>query len=232
MKKFLAVLTISGIAAVSQADILLGWDVGGLPAAVTPSITSSVNDVNMTGLILTTRGAGLVANGSAANAFISTSWTLPVSATIADAVSSNDFYTFTANSVGGFTFSATNFTWRNSRSATGPTNWTLRTSVDSFAADVTTWTNSSGAAQNFSVDLGGSFSTVTQVEFRIYGYQTANAGGTARIADGGNIGSANLDMTLFGTTAAAVPEPAEATMLGLAAGIIYIMRRRKNKITA
>ena len=230
MRKLLAVIAILGITSAAKADVLLGWDVNGLPAASTPAITSVVNDVNMTALTLVSRGSGLVDPGTA-NAFSSTSWTLPAGSTVSDAITSNDFITFTATSVAGFTFTATNFAWHTTRSATGPSNFTLRTSLDSFGSDVTTWTNSDTAVHDFSITLDGSFSTVTNVEFRIYGYQAPSSAGSARIANGGSLGAASLDMTLFGTTAAAVPEPAEATLLGIAAGIIYVRRRRKNKTT-
>jgi hypothetical protein len=117
----------------AQGEVLLGWNVLGLTG--TPNATTTtVKHVSLQDGVLT-RGPGLGA-ASGTDGFSANSWTLPSSSTINEAVTSNDYFTFTATAQSGQTFDATNFSWRATRSGHGPSNFVLRSSVDSFAADL------------------------------------------------------------------------------------------------
>jgi hypothetical protein len=112
-------------------------------------------------------------------------------------VTSNDYFTFTATAQSGQTFDATNFSWRATRSGTGPSNFVLRSSVDSFAADLAVFGTTGTAERAFTTALN--LTAQTNVEFRIYGYAAPSATGSGRLTDGSSFGQAGLDMTLFGT---------------------------------
>lgn len=133
----------------------------------------------------------------------SSSWTLPGAATVANAITSNDYFTVRVVPEAGYLIDVTNFSWRTTRSGTGPTNYNLRAGNDGFASDIATWLNK-GTTSNFvtTVNITGS----TGVEFRIYGYSTHNNGGTARIAHGADFGQSGIDLAIFGTVNASGPD--------------------------
>lgn len=69
-----------------------------------------------------------------------------------------------------------------SPAGSGPTSWSLRSSLDGFAADISS--NSLGHTHNnFTVTLGSGFQNIyTTVTFRLYGYNvTLGSGGLSRV---------------------------------------------------
>jgi PEP-CTERM motif len=198
-----------------RADLLAGWNVGGLNGTnnnLAPvSLAVDMDSGNIA------RGAGLTA-GTATNSFLSSSWS--VGGSVGNAITSNDFFSVIITSDLGTTMSLTNLSWQVNRSGTGPTNFTLRSSIDSFASDIITWTRSGTAAGNVQTDLA--ISGVNTIEFRVYGYNAGGGGGTGRIADGGDIGSTGVDFGIFGTV---VPEP--ATFLLMGTGLIALTASRR-----
>jgi len=159
-------------------------------------------------LSVISRGAGLVATGGT-NGFVASSWTMPVGATIANSIASNDYLTITAVAAGTNTFTATNISWRSARSGTGPSNFVLRSSADAFASDLAIWTNVSDSAGNRTATLN--LSGLTNVEFRLYGFSASGAAGTARVTDGGSFGAAGMDVALFGELNGGGPPPPPTT---------------------
>lgn len=177
-------------------QLLVGWNVAGLngtnnnvePAYLAPNVIS--------GLI--TRGPGLVPS-TATNSITSTSWTLPVISSVADAIASNDYYSVTLTAGSGYHLAITSMALRVQRSSTGPSNYTLRASTDTFGSDLTTWNiGGSTTAQNIQTPLaiGGT----NNVEFRIYGHRAGAGSGTGRIQDGADFGQAGIDLGIFGST--------------------------------
>src|SRR5205823_439558 len=69
------------------------------------------------------------------------------------------------------------------RSDFGPTNWVLRSSVDSFSTDLAAFTaTNSSVFYTVLAPLGAGFSSLTTpVEFRIYGFSAGSINGTFRI---------------------------------------------------
>ncbi len=196
MSKWLGAFVWAGFAIVAEADVLLGWDALGYPSTPIPvSAPSLVNHTSLETASLS-RGGGLVASGGT-NGFSASGWTTPASSTAADAVVSNDYFTFTAKALSGETFDVTNFSWRATRSSTGPSNFVLRSSVDGFGADLAVFGTTGTSERAFSAALN--LTGQTNVEFRIYGYTAPQATGTGRLTDGSSFGQAGLDMTLFGT---------------------------------
>jgi len=200
------------------ADLLLGFDVSGL-AGNQVTTTNSVAAANISVAspnARITRGAGLTGT-SAGNSMASSGWTLPGGATAANAVTSNDYHRVILMPDSGYLVTVTNISVRLMRSSTGPTNFTLRSSVDDFASDLTTWTNrGNNTASNYISTITG-ISDSTGVEFRVYGYKSTAISGTGRVpTDGAGFGSAGVDFAIFGTVASAVSEPTVTTSAGTA----------------
>ncbi len=185
-------------------ELLVGWDlVGYASAPIPPDAPSVTNAAGMNNSTIT-RGSGLIATGGT-NSFVASSWTIPVSSTITDAIASNDYFTFTASSTMGNTFSVTNFSWRANRSGTGPSNFVLRSSADGFASDLAAWIHTSDIARSHSAPLN--LVGQSNVEFRLYGFVASSAAGTARMTDGGSFGAPGIDVALFDEVSGGPPPP-------------------------
>ncbi len=136
--------------------------------------------VNLTALAsapVISRGAGVSPSG-AAGAFSSNGWT---TATTLDVT---DYYTITVTPAAGKTLTLTRLELDESRSATGIANWVVRSSLDSFATDLSAFTvpDVTTARTNEATPLGAAFSALTApVEFRIYGFHAEAATGTWRV---------------------------------------------------
>ena len=200
MSKWVGTMVVVAASVISaRADVLLGWDVVGYPSTPIPSTAPSIYNASALTASTLTRGSGLVAAGGT-NGFSANSWTMPVNTTIAEAISSNDYFTFTAVALPGASFDVTNFAWNTIHSSTGPSNFVLRSSVDSFAADLALFVITNKDNNPIVVSTALSLTGQTSVEFRIYGYGASAAAGSARLSNGGDIGLTGLDMTLFGTS--------------------------------
>ena len=70
-----------------------------------------------------------------------------------------------------------------SPSGAGPTSWSLRSSLDGYASDITASNGLTHNYSNYSVALGSGFLNVySTVTFRLYGYNvTINSGGTSKL---------------------------------------------------
>lgn len=126
---------------------------------------------------------------AAANVFNNDGWN--TTSTI-DLAEYNEF-TLTANDCQEMTLSKLTFDHRNS--GTGNAKWTVRSSVDNFAADIATGQSSSTIASQ-EVILGASFADLTVVTFRFYVTNAAAAGTTWR----------QDNVSLYGTFSAQTPQ--------------------------
>ncbi|MEP0916094.1 hypothetical protein NC981_04640 [Leptolyngbya sp. DQ-M1] len=143
----------------------------------------------------------------------------------------NKYYTFTVTPNAGISMSLNLLTFAARRSSFGPQNIAVRSSVDNYAATLSTLTpgtpNSNSATNDFNTGLstnlsGAAFENLaTAVTFRIYGYGASNTGGTLRLDN----------VILDGTTQAAVPVPFGFTPIwGIAAnGVVFGLRKLRNK---
>ncbi|HMP90714.1 MAG TPA: PEP-CTERM sorting domain-containing protein [Kiritimatiellia bacterium] len=202
---------------IARADLLVGWNVGGLHGTNENLSANTIAD-DIASAVLS-RGPG-IAPSAATNSFLSNSWTMPAGSTISDAILSNDYFSITITAEAGFTLNVTNLSWFVNRSATGPSNLTLRSSADGFATDLATWLRSGTSAGEIGTPLA--ISGVNSIEFRIYGAGATAAAGSLRVADGGNIGDTGIDLGVFGSV---VPEP--GTILLMGAGLIALTASRR-----
>lgn len=192
------VILLAAAAPVVRAELLVGFDVTGR-AGNQLAETGTVVAANLqTGSPYIRITRSVVAASAAGSSFTSTGWTTNGASTIATAIASNTYVTVRLAPASGYTLTVTNFGVRAQRSASGPTNMTMRSSVDNFASDLLTYTNPTTAGDRSGAIAG--VAAVTGVEFRIYGYKAGASGGTARSpADGGAFGSAGVDLAFFGT---------------------------------
>ncbi|MBP7830352.1 MAG: autotransporter-associated beta strand repeat-containing protein [Kiritimatiellae bacterium] len=144
-----------------------------------------------------------MAASAATNCFNATSWTLPASgSTVDNAITSNDYFTLKVTPTAGYLVTVTNFSWRATKSAQGPTGLSLRVSSDGFSTDLATWTLLAASTSNYVATITG-VSGSTGLEFRIYGYKAAAVGGTLRCNNGADYGQTGIDLAVFGTVASA-----------------------------
>ncbi|MEX1116585.1 MAG: PEP-CTERM sorting domain-containing protein [Akkermansiaceae bacterium] len=140
------------------------------------------------------------------------------------------YFVFTLAALGGYTLDMSSITFGVGRSTTGPRQWEWRSSANNYASAIETYTSTtagltlvSGVLTNPDtnsswtgnvLDLSAeAYKDLTNISFRIYGYNSESTVGT-----GGLQGDLNFDVT-------AVPEPT-AVFLG-AFGLLGLLRRRR-----
>jgi hypothetical protein len=219
MKKIL--LTLSAIAATALAaqaqTTIANWtfEPDPLPTNVTNSaigpFSATVGTGSVTGLHASNNTVWNSPSGNgSANSLSANSWT------------SGDYFQFQFSTLA---FSNIAITWSQTRSGTGPTNFSLRYSTDgtsftsftNYSVAQVTWNSTSNnLASIFTSDLSSitELNAQTDVYLRLVSDQTAASAGTGRIDD----------VTITG-----VPEPSTYAMLALAgAGFAgYVIRRRR-----
>ncbi|WP_420570774.1 lamin tail domain-containing protein [Kordia sp.] len=170
MKKKITLVFFFLMCLIGQAQILT-FDFNGL-AGNEASAGSNSNDTNLSTSTIT-RGSGLTASNNA-NRFNATSW---ATTSIANAVSGNDYMEFTITPNSGFQFNVTTMVFNVQRSGTGLRGIALRSSVDSYAANIDAEMaiadNTSVQSVTFTVSQTGNTSAVT---YRIYGWAEATGG--------------------------------------------------------
>ncbi|MBC7448659.1 MAG: T9SS type A sorting domain-containing protein [Hymenobacteraceae bacterium] len=121
------------------------------------------------------RGSGVIASISA-NRFSSNGWTTN------PALDSSQYYAFRLTAATGYRALLDSLRFDERRSATGPSAWQVRSSLDGFATvvagdSIPDDTNT----RTHAIDLGAAFAAVSTVEFRLYGFGAEAVGGTWRI---------------------------------------------------
>ncbi|MBC7947826.1 MAG: HYR domain-containing protein [Chitinophagaceae bacterium] len=185
-------LILIGHNAQSQID-LLTWESTGL-AGSEASFASNFNVAGL-GASTITRGAGLTAaaNGNRINA---TSWGITANAN--DAVTGNDYFEFTVTPVGGSQFSVTQLVFNYERSATGPPNFIVRSSIDGYTSNIGSISGLAAAiTTGNTIVITGVSSQTSAVTFRIYGY-----GATGTAGSGGFENAVGADFIVRGTAGA------------------------------
>jgi hypothetical protein len=180
------------------------------PSTSNPFTTGQTVATNLTA---TGIGRGTGITGSNANdRYAATGWN-------SAALTTTDYFTWTLTPAAGYQLDLVSFSYTGQASASGPTTFAFRSSIDSFTANIgtptvsgTTITLSSSAFQG----LTG------PIEFRLYGWNASGATGTFSVND----------FTFNGTlSASAIPEPSTyAAMAGLLTlGAAAVRRHRRTK---
>lgn len=170
------------------------------------------------------RGSGITAAGNA-DRFNAQGWDGTTSAD--NALAANNFFEWTITPSAGYSMSITQIAFQVQRSNTGASNLVLRTSVDSYTANLNTLNNFAGNNATVGSTFNSSGVTALQdvtgaITFRVIGWPGAAAGST------GFEGAGN-DIQIFGT-ATLVPEP--TTVLLMASGLLALSASRRKKIRA
>lgn len=177
MKKLLLALLAFLLLNSSQGQILT-FDFAGLAGGETTAASNSNNAGLNTSTI--SRGAGLTASANA-DRFNGTSFALT---SIANAITGDDYFEFTITPTAGNQFSVSSIVIQFQRSATGPSALALRSSVDSYAANLdgekAVVDNTTTQTFTFTFTQSNSTSAVT---YRLYAYAEAT-GGTGGPGDG------------------------------------------------
>ena len=159
-------------------------------SGVQSSQATTVSNISANAL---SRGSGISSTGT--STFNSSGWTTGSS------IATNDYIEWSVTANSGYTVTVNNIEIDYDRSNSGPTNVSIRTSLDSFASDIFTdaSVSSSGEVVNFNTNLtstdGG---TIT---FRLYGYDASSGSGTFDIEDdlGTVLGQNDTGVILSGT---------------------------------
>ncbi|MCS6813316.1 MAG: DUF4347 domain-containing protein [Cyanobacteria bacterium] len=147
-----------------------------------------------------TEGSGLTNTGIPANdVFWANGWQ---ETSVADAIIANDYFEFTIQANPGFVLTLDDLQFQELRSATGPTNFSVRSSLDGYTTDLLTTTTATVLTSR-TVTLGGaSFTNVTTpITFRFYAWGASAAIGTWRIDNvqiNGSIVTTSPVVTLVG----------------------------------
>jgi cysteine-rich repeat protein len=159
-KELLAVFTFTGAAGSEDSLPADG-------AAPAPGLAS---------IPVMSRGPGLTPS-AAADAFSASAFTT------AAALDADDYYTFTVAPDAGFTVSLAQIILDERRSATGIRTWSVRSSLDGFAADLATVAVPDDVLVRTSkIPLGPAFGSLSApVELRIYGFAAEGSTGTWRL---------------------------------------------------
>jgi len=240
-KHFLLPLVAAAFAANSNAATLASYDFGTTSGVVGNLVLTSANaDANSTAGAFAA-GAGItnltnsVGNsGRAIGASLATSFSSLLgvnSTTAAEAVTNNDYFTFTLTPSAGYQLNLTqlSFDFQSSgtvNNAVQSSSYTVFSSVGGFSSgnhiDSGTWTylTDTGWKSSLTSISGVSFQNlITAIEFRIY------------MSDGGsnsNAHFATVDNVILDGTVAAIPEHSTAALLlGSMAGLLVALRRKR-----
>jgi hypothetical protein len=120
---------------------------------------------------------GIVSAVAAPNTFGTANWQ-----TAGNAIDLTRYVEFTVSPTAGYALTLTDFSFQDQISGTGPVNFALRSSKDTYAANIFSGsTNSTITDPAHTTSLSG-FTTLTSgTTFRLYGYGATASGGTWRL---------------------------------------------------
>ncbi|WP_345088803.1 T9SS sorting signal type C domain-containing protein [Flavobacterium chungnamense] len=151
---------------------------GSSPGNTSPYTTGQTFDTNITvsGVI---RGSGI--SGVTGNdRYTNTNWTLSTS------IDANDYIELSLTPNLGYSINFEDFNFTNQRSGSGPSNFSVRSSLDGFSTDLGVYSNTAtNISNNETLSLSGvAFNDISStITFRIYGYNATNTGGTGSLND-------------------------------------------------
>jgi trimeric autotransporter adhesin len=174
------------------------------PSADNPFTAGQVAASHLSGSI--GRGTGVAAS-PAVDRYSATGWN-------SSQLDTTDYFSFILTPDSGYALSLLSFSYSSTTGGTGPTGFSLRSSVDGFTANIGS-PNSSGTTITLT---NTSFQSLSSgIEFRLYGWGATSGSGAFGIND-----------FSFSGTLSAVPEPASyAVVAGLGAlAFAWSARRR------
>ena len=192
----------------AHADVISTNPITGTnPSTDNPYVTGLSGNANISASGIG-RGTGITAS-SANDRYSAKSWTTT------GLLDTNDYYTFTLDANDGYEFDFDSFVYTGTASASGPTAFALRSSLDGFTANI----GSPTAAGTTIVLTASQFQNLTTpVEFRLYGYGA-----------GGGTGTFSINDYSFDGAVEAVPEPNTLALFGVGSLLMLASRHRTRK---
>lgn len=141
------------------------------------TFAADAGSLGLSGIPAMIRGAGVTPSNNAGT-FSAVDWTATPTA------EPTDFFSFTVTPDTGFTTTLQILELDERRSGTGIRQWTVRSSLDSFASDLQVFAvpDDTNTRTSQRIVLGPAFTNLsTAVEFRIFGFEAEAAGGSWRI---------------------------------------------------
>jgi len=142
----------------------------GTSIATNPYTDGQIVDPNVT---VSGIGATGVSINTATDRFNFSGWNDP-------SINTGKYFEFTITPNAGIIIDFYNFSFTTQVSGTGPTNFSVRSSIDSYTSDIVTWVATVGA---ITVDLSAYKNITTTTTIRIYGWAASAGGGTFSIND-------------------------------------------------
>ena len=212
---FIALLVSAFYSSETNAQ-LLKWNTFGNTGLETTE-PSVFNNGNISASNLTTGSITAVGN---ANRLGGKDWfdvgdTNPT--TLSESITGNDYIQFTVTPTTGSTFTPTSFVFSWDHSGTGPNSLALRSSSDSYAANLGSVTGlAASITTGNTITISGLTNIATATTFRLYGYGATNTAGTG----GFDVATNVVNVVLNGTTTTASCTPPTISSLSPASGIV------------
>lgn len=179
------------------------------------STTSTATGISAGNL---SRGSGVNAAGASGSMSSNGWYSSSATTTLTNAIANNDYYEFTLVVQAGYVANVTSAQIALQASNTGPGSATLRSSRDSYAANLgaTATVPTSSALRTFTFSLTNLTGTTT---FRLYGYGSTAGGSTPGSAGTMRIGSfSGNDLIINGTATQSVVNPSVALSVSASSG--------------
>lgn len=160
------------------------------PNTSNPYTTGDLPNANVT---VSGIGRGTSIVGTSANdRYNSNTWNV-------SSLTNNYFFTFTITPAAGFKMNMDNLNYTGQTSGTGPANFALRSSADSYAANISSFSQTTNTTVSQNINLGQSNlqGLTSAVTFRLYAWGASAAGGTFSVNDFNFTGSVVPDATTW-----------------------------------
>ncbi|CAN5544079.1 hypothetical protein BH09VER1_BH09VER1_24450 [soil metagenome] len=177
MKRIALILISSALLALGASSSALAQSIwtnpitGTDPGLTNPYTTGQTVDSNIT-VSGIGHGSG-VAGNSASNRYNENGWN-------SSALDSNDYFSFTLDANTGFEIDFVSFVYTGQASGTGPTQFSLRSSLDNYAAAIG---SASKAGTTISLSDAAYQNLTSPITFRLYAWGASSSAGTYSIND-------------------------------------------------
>ncbi len=186
-----------------RGDTVIAWDFSGYTGeeAVGEAVVTHPFFMETDSSLLVRRGPG-IQHAPNNDRFNANNWAEP---DLSSAVNKGDYFEWEIVPVAGSSLSLTSLTLQIERSSTGPSHFTLRSSLNGFNTDLQTWeiTTSSDV---LTADLSAFQDIESRVIFRLYGYGNSSTAGSAGFEGPGK------DLIVEGSLTSKVPLPETLTI--------------------
>jgi hypothetical protein len=226
MKKWIVAILMGLAAFVSRADLLAGWSGDG-DGTFNPGTTQAADSLSANIVSASLNENGQLVGVSRLSSFVYRNVSAAASAT--EAVNENSYVELTISAASGYQMNLSSLDLRfgDYGSSVGSANYFIRSSVDSYASDISSGLLFDGSPSETplaNIALSG-YAGLTDITFRIYAWSADGSAYSTFIGFGNDTNTEALTDIGINGTVTAVPEPATIGMLGLGAVVSLLIRR-------